>query len=306
MNIQYKFAGLFLLISAVGAAQTKYAIEDGRLVLAGYSAKDKMQVSVGGGFNQPSATAQSKLNALKNTVLLGNMYFPLNVGKRRQSVSAGATTSFGINLGIQYQSGFGNYSTEGYTGYPIQGQSASPTVAAKAAGSPKSSGFVFEGGPQLNLHIKKLMISPIMNAGYINLAQKAMSVVQTSTFRDTTGTKTNTYNLYNQAATKVKGLVLTPKLRLSYFGGQLGFWAEGSYTMGPSVKTNATVFRPQGIANPATGLYTIDQMALGSNIAVPRETVKYRYMGLSLGISWAITPCRNRKGNNTGKCCCKN
>jgi hypothetical protein len=304
MNKKRGLTGLLIMIGAACVAQTQYAIQDGRLVLAGYTAKDKIQLSIGGGLNQPNTTAQSKLNALKSMVVSGNIFLPITVGNHTNQRRA--TTSFGLNAGLQYQSGFGNYSTNGYTGYNIQGQSAGPALAAQSAGSPKSRGFLLEAGPQLNIHIKKWMVSPIINAGYINLAQKAMAVVQTSTFRDTTSTKTTTYDLYNQAATKIKGLVLTPKLRLSYFGRQLGFWMEGSYTLGPSVITNAATFRPQGIANPATGLYAIDQMALGTNIAVPSEKIKYRYMGFQLGISWPITPCRNRKGNNTANCCCKN
>jgi hypothetical protein len=302
MNKKRGLTGLLLMISVACVAQTKYVIQDGRLVLAGYTAKDKIQVSIGGGLNQPNTTAQSKINALKSMVVSGNIFLPITAGNRTNKRRA--TTSFGVNAGLQYHSGFGNYSTNGYTGYNIQGQSTGPAVAAQSAGSPKSSGFVLEAGPQLNIHIKKWMVSPIINAGYINLAQKAMAVVQTSTFRDTTGTKTTTYNLYNQAATKIKGLVLTPKLRLSYFGRQLGFWMEGSYTFGPSVTTNATVFRPQGIANPATGFYAIDQMALGTNIAVPSERFKYKYVGFQWGISWLITPCKSRKGN-AGNCCCK-
>lgn len=304
MNKKSRFTVLLLMMGAACVAQTKYAIQDGRLVVAGSTARDKILVSIGGGLNQPNTTAQSKLNALKSMVVSGNIFLPITV--RSHTSKAGATTSWGLNAGLQYQSGFGNYSTNGFAGYNIQGQTTGPAVAAQSAGSPKSSGFVVEAGPQLNIHVKKLMVSPIVNAGYINLAQKAMTVVQTSTFRDTTGTKTSTYNLYNQAATKIKGLVLTPKLRLSYIGRQLGFWAEGSYTIGPAVKTSATTFRPQGIANPATGLYAIDQMTLGTQVAVPSESVKYRYIGFQLGLSWSITPCKSRKGKNNGNCYCKN
>jgi len=315
MTKQLKLTSLLLLLTSLTFAQAGGIIPGVGIVVKHDNPKPRHKgliLLAGGGINTPGSLTKEKSNALNEVEFSGSIYVPLIASKGwdgkvqgKAGTGGGAAaasyagtgksvlTTFGVNAGFQYAMGNGNYSIGNYVPYNIVGQTTAPTIAARGAGTPKSQGFKFEAGPQMNIHIGNVVISPILNVGYFSLTQKAMSVVQTSIDSNST----NVYNLYNQSETKTSGFAFLPKLRLSYFPGRLGFWVEGNYTAGPTMKVTATEFKPAG-SPVQTGYYMPSQMETGTNNPIVKEGVKYTSIGINVGVCFRWTPPRNTRSDN--------
>ncbi|MCZ4242723.1 hypothetical protein [Pedobacter punctiformis] len=239
-----------------------------------------MLLSVGGGITSPGTATKNNANLSNLTQFSIGAYVPvLSYGGASGGV---INKTFGINAGAEYFSGNKDYNITNYSPYNITGQTNNPTVVAKGTGSPKAAGFKTEAGIQANFSFGQITVSPILNAAYINIKQKAFSVTQSSSVNG----KTYDYNLYSQTETKTNGFAFIPKLRLSYFPGRLGLFVEGNYTIGPAITNAATTFKPQGTSN-TQGFYNIDQMLTGTNTTATKIT-KYNAIGINGGLMLAI------------------
>jgi hypothetical protein len=236
-------------------------------------------LSIGAGINIPGKTIKENTGLDNGYGFNGNLYVPFFT----------KSFSIGFNAGAEYFTGNKRYDFNNYTPFNITGQSSSPAIGATAAGNPKQSGFKAEGGAQANLTFGPITISPILNAGYFSMKQKGFSVTQTSTVNG----KTNEYNLYSQAETKTTGFVFIPKLRFSYFPGKVGFYLEGAYITGPTIKNESIRFKPQG-ASDAQGFYNIDQMGSGTS-QIATKSVAYNSLAFNLGVSFAFGKSNAKK-----------
>ncbi|NQX43260.1 hypothetical protein SAMN05421820_11622 [Pedobacter steynii] len=236
-------------------------------------------LSIGTGINIPGKTIKENTGLDNGYGFNGNLYVPLFT----------KSFSIGFNAGGEYFTGNKRHELNSYTPFQITGQSSNPAIGLTNLGSPKQSGFKAEGGAQANLTFGPVTISPILNAGYFSMKQKGFSATQTSTVNG----KTNEYNLYSQAETKTTGFVIIPKLRFSYFPGKFGFYVEGAYSNGPTVKNESMVFKPQGNAD-AQGFYNIDQMLTGTRQPATKNTT-FNSLAFNLGISLALGKSNSEK-----------
>ncbi len=231
--------------------------------------KNGAMIYLGGGISNPSST--TKEAGMVNGIDLNlSVYKPIWVWEN---------TTLGINAGGGYSMGNSDFALDNrYTVYQLQGQSAPPTVSEKGTGSPKAAGFKFEAGPQMNVHLGDVTLSPIFNVGYMSMEQKAFAVTETVQLN----TVNYPFDLLTQKATKTNGLGIIPKVRLSYnITPNIGIWVEGSYTMGPKKATESTRF----VLDPtiSSDQYNLGHFQDGQYITTKTDT-KYSAMGLSGGI----------------------
>ncbi|MDN3677454.1 hypothetical protein QWY90_08995 [Flavobacterium paronense] len=241
----------------------------------------KPQIYVGGGISNPSATTKEAgiVNGIDINV---SLYKP---------IWEWGNTSLGINAGGGYTMGNSDYALDSrYTVYQLQGQSAPPTVVAKGNGSPKAQGFKFEAGPQMNIHLGDVTVSPILNAAYLSISQKEFTVTETVQ----ENTVDYPYVLLAQKATKTSGLGVIPKVRLAYnITPTIGIWVEGSYTMGSTISTESTRF----VLDPTipSNSYNLGHFNEGQYITTKTDT-KYSDMGISGGVVISLGKKENSGG----------
>jgi len=233
--------------------------------------KNAALVYLGGGLSNPNSTTK-EAGVVKGIDFNLSVYKPIWYWDK-------SNLSLGINAGGGITNGNGDYNLDGrYTVYNLQGQSAPPVVVAKGSGSPKAQGFKFEGGPQLNIHMGGVTLSPIFNVGYLSLTQKSLTVTETVQ----ENTIDYSYDLLTQKETKTSGLGVLPKVRLAYnITPRIGIWVEGSYLMGPSIKTESTRF----MLDPTipSDSYNLGHFQEGQYVATKTET-KYSALGINGGI----------------------
>ncbi|MEE1945979.1 prealbumin-like fold domain-containing protein [Pedobacter sp. KR3-3] len=252
----------------------------GIIVKGGKNPGGNMLLSLGGGLNSPSGNGKTNANLVNSYALNANVYVPL-FAKGDHGTLAGETSHFftvGVNAGGEYFSGSKAYDLNTLPAYQITGQSAAPSLALNNNQN-KQHGFRAEAGVQANFSFGQLTLSPGVNAGYLRLQQNALSVTQSSSVNG----KTYSKEIYSREAVQTTGFALAPKLRVAYFPGRFGFYVEGNYTSGPTVNSEAMLFKPQGNAN-ADGFYSQDQLAMG-NIERVSQSTKYSGFGLSIGVS---------------------
>ena len=245
----------------------------GIVVKGGKNPGGSMLFSISGGIMEPGTATKENANVSNGTAFNGNLYVP---------VILKAPITIGFNTGVEYFSSNKGYNTEKYPPYGISGQTGTPNISAKGAGSPKAQGFKTEAGAQANFSFGGITLSPILNAGYFSLKQKAFAITQTGSVNG----QNYSYDLYTQSETKTKGFVFIPKLRVAYFPGKLGFYLEGNYTAGPTLSNETTTFKPQGSALK-DGNYSIDQMIQGRNVTQNNRT-SYKSFGVNFGVSFAF------------------
>mgnify|MGYP007014260874 CR=1 FL=1 len=284
---------LFLLICTARCAMTQTPGQPikGVIVKGGKNPGGNMLLSFGAGINNPGSKIKENTFISNGFAVNGNLYVPLFA---RDGNLAGKTAHFftlGINAGGEYLRSNKDYSTNAYPPYQITGQSSAPAISVQDSGSPKIQGFKAEAGVQANFSFGPMTISPILNGGYMRIDQKAFEINQNSSVNG----KMEAYHLYRQSAAKTNGFAFTPKLRLAYFPGRVGIYVEGNYTLGPDLKTETSVFTPQGAADPKTGSYSIDQMLTGTNRSEVK-TNRYSGLGLNFGISLPLGKSINEKG----------
>lgn len=264
----------------------------GVIVKGGKNPGGNALISLSGGITNPSSPTKQNANIANGYAFNANVYIPL-FAKGGNDNLAGKTDHFfsvGPNAGGEYFGSNKDYETSGFTPYNITGQSSNPGFATRGSGSPKVQGFKAELGLQSNFSFGQFTVSPILNAAYLNVKQQAFAIAQSNSVNG----QNRDFNLYTQAETKTSGFAFIPKLRLAYFPGKLGFFVEGNYIIGPSIKNETTTFKPQGVAD-AKGFYSIDQMLTGSNVATV-TTTKYNSLGFNFGISLALGKSINEKG----------
>lgn len=231
----------------------------------------KPQIYIGGGIVNPSGTTK-ETGMVNGTDINLSVYKPIWAWEQ-------SNISLGINAVGGYTMGNGSYSLDNrYTVYQLQGQSAPPVVSEKGTGSPKSQGFKFEAGPQMNIHLGDVTLSPILNAAYLSVSQKSFAVTETVQLN----TVDYPYDLLTQKETKTSGLGIIPKVRLAYnITPMIGIWVEASYIMGPKIETESTRF----VLDPTipSDSYNLGHFQEGQYVTTKAST-KYTAMGVSGGI----------------------
>ena len=234
-------------------------------------------VSVGAGTTLPSSAMKTNTNMGNLTNFNLGVYVPLF----EHGGATGGVISLGFNAGGEYFTGNSAYDISSYKPFNITGQSGIPPITAKGSGSPKQAGFKTEAGAQANFSFGSYTISPILNLAYINLKQKAFSVVQNTSVNG----QNYEHTLYSQAESKTSGVAFVPKLVHRYkFGrdNRFSVFVETNYMFGPSVTTKSTYLMPEGSAN-AQGNYNINQLNFGTQTSQTKST-KLNGFGVNAGI----------------------
>ncbi len=229
---------------------------------------------IGAGSNSPSAKVKNEAYVTNTVGFDANVFVPIIKKKK---------FNFGFNGGGEYFSGNNDNAPSLPTGFHVVGETSS-TVAVTSSGSSKNSGFKLGVAPQVNFFIgKRIIISPMIELGYMSMTIKGFSAVQTTNLD---GTIYN-FTLLSKNETKTSGLAMTPKIRLNYmFTKNIGMWVETNYTVGPTIKSSVFTGLPE--PNPdENGQYTIDQMMNGTIKTEIRET-KFGSFGVHVGVVFSI------------------
>lgn len=255
-------------------------------------------VSLGGGKNSPVSTTKEGVNLNNVNIFSGSIYSPLFRKGWDGTVKGGniADYTIGINVTGQYGTGNNSYNTSSLDIYNIRGQASAPTLDVRNPDGSKITAYSFETGLQANFSQGNFTISPILNAGFMSLSQNGYDIIQTSSVNGAT----DEYKIFGQTKVKTTGMVIVPKLRISYFPGRVGLWIEGNYTSGSSINSKVSSFAPSGKAD-AKGQYSIDQIITGTQNTEMRNTT-FRSFGVVAGICIAIgkKPPVSSVGNLSG------
>ena len=191
--------------------------------------------------------------------------------------------SFGFNAGGEYFSGNKDNFPATPQPFHVVGETSS-TVAVTSSGSSKNSGFKLGVAPQVNFFIgKRIIVSPMIEAGYMSMTNKGFSAVQTTNLDG----NLYDYTLLSKTETKTNGLALIPKVRLNYmFTKSIGMWVETNYTMGPTVINSISTFTPQDTPDE-NGQYNIFQLDNGTTTTVQTKT-KFSSFGVHVGVVFSI------------------
>ncbi|MEZ7867016.1 MAG: hypothetical protein QMB37_06160, partial [Paludibacteraceae bacterium] len=246
----------------------------GIIVKGGRNPGGSMLLSFNGGTTLPGSNQENSDILGNGWNVNGNLYVPFWYRK-----TAGLFhTSIGMNVGFSYFQ-LKNLSQEGVTsGYNTLGQAALPLLERENDAATRA-GYLGEGGLQANLSFGKITFSPILNIGYLAFQGSESKISQETTLGD----QNYTFDLFSQKKEALKSVVLIPKLRISYFPGRIGLFAEANYTSGGEIKNTTSTFKPNG--NPVReNYYDLKQMLAGQNETT--ETIhKFRAFGLNAGIS---------------------
>ena len=270
---------VMLLISIGIAASAQDQLRPGTpiggiVVKGGRNPGGSMLLSFNGGTTLPGSNLENSDILGNGWNVNGNLYVPFWYRK-----TAGLFhTSIGMNVGFSYFQ-LKNVSQEGVTsGYNTLGQAALPLLERENDAATRA-GYLGEGGLQANLSFGKITFSPILNIGYLAVQGSESKISQETTLGD----QNYTFDLFSQKKEALKSVVLIPKLRISYFPGRIGLFAEANYTSGGEIKNTTSTFKPNG--NPVReNYYDLKQMLAGQNETT--ETIhKFRAFGLNAGIS---------------------
>ena len=270
---------VMLLISIGIAASAQDQLRPGTpiggiVVKGGRNPGGSMLLSFNGGTTLPGSNLENSDILGNGWNVNGNLYVPFWYRE-----TAGLFhTSIGMNVGFSYFQ-LKNLSQEGVTsGYNTLGQAALPLLERENDAATRA-GYLGEGGLQANLSFGKITFSPILNIGYLAVQGSESKISQETTLGD----QNYTFDLFSQKKEALKSVVLIPKLRISYFPGRIGLFAEANYTSGGEIKNTTSTFKPNG--NPVReNYYDLKQMLAGQNETT--ETIhKFRAFGLNAGIS---------------------
>jgi hypothetical protein len=298
MKKQNYLLGYFLLAGAVCNAQTAYWAGNMKLYRLDSCRKNSIQVSAGFGFSKPTPLTRAKINAQHTKGIFAGVYLPLGTHK----TSSEEKNNLGLHIGVSYAMGSGNFNADSNLRINIAGQRQVPSIAAVSSGRQGSVIISAAIGPQFNIWLNRVFVSPILDAGFVQLHQPAFRVQQTSTVVvNATGQDTTLIlNLYEQGKIKKGGIAFLPMLRAGYSTGRLNFLAEAQYIFGPSLQTSASVFVPRGPANPPSGNYTLNQIRQGTRVDAESDTIDYQSWSISLGVSINLQRCRKKPRENCG------
>ncbi len=143
-------------------------------------------------------------------------------------------------------------------------------------------------GLQLNVNLtRRFMISAIGQAGYMNIHQKAYSIIQHSSLRD----ENISFALLQQPETDHSSFYYSPGLRLSFMPGRyVRLWTGIDYTFGGTSTYEYQQFIPHGALNDQ-GFYSIDAIRNGETQLQSAES-ENTFLGISAGISIGLRPRR--------------
>ena len=273
---------VMLLISIGIAATAQDQLRPGQpiggiIVKGGRNPGGSMLLSFNGGTTLPGSNLENSDILGNGWNVNGNLYVPFWYRK-----TAGLFhTSIGMNVGFSYFQ-LKNLSQEGVTsGYNTLGQAALPLLERENDAATRA-GYLGEGGLQANLSFGKITFSPILNIGYLAFQGSESKISQETTLGD----QNYTFDLFSQKKEALKSVVLIPKLRISYFPGRIGLFAEANYTSGGEIKNTTSTFKPNG--NPVReNYYDLKQMLAGQNETT--ETIhKFSTIGLNAGITISL------------------
>ena len=235
------------------------------------------QLYIGGGLIMPSSTTKDGANSGNSIDFNIGYYHPIWAWEK-------SMISLGLNAELGYNIGNGNRNLEQYTVYNVAGQSQLPTVSERGKNPGNAPGFRGAAGLQMNVLLgDKFTLSPIINAGYLNITHKEFAVSETIYPQG----NQFTYDLLTQKESKTSGLGILPKLRMTYnITPRIGIWLEGNYTIGPKINTEVTTFAPEPSAG-VDGTYTLSQFENGAYTTSKRET-SYSALGVSGGIVFSL------------------
>ncbi|MFN8266450.1 MAG: hypothetical protein U0T31_00445 [Chitinophagales bacterium] len=222
--------------------------------------------------------------AMPNNSMLGNgvsasinAYFP--VWKIKTTPTFKAT--FGLNVGIGVQSLSNRPPKQNIlpSAFNIQNQSGAPILTNKIGSSNWKTSALPEAGIQAELTVHNFNITPILNLGFAKFKGNTDTLTQKGSFNG----KEQQKDIYTQEVKDIKGLVVSPKLRLGYSFKNVGIYMEGSYTFVNSGTSSTSTFKPNGEPSKE-GTYSIDQIISGSYIK-KETTKKFNSYGIKFGIS---------------------
>ena len=291
---------VMLLISIGIAASAQDQLRPGTpiggiVVKGGRNPGGSMLLSFNGGTTLPGSNLENSDILGNGWNVNGNLYVPFWYRK-----TAGLFhTSIGMNVGFSYFQ-LKNLSQEGVTsGYNTLGQAALPLLERENDAATRA-GYLGEGGLQANLSFGKITFSPILNIGYLAVQGSESKISQETTLGD----QNYTFDLFSQKKEALKSVVLIPKLRISYFPGRIGLFAEANYTSGGEIKNTTSTFKPNG--NPVReNYYDLKQMLAGQNETT--ETIhKFSTIGLNAGITISLGGEPAKANINTSRSNIKN
>ena len=270
---------VMLLISIGIAASAQDQLRPGQpiggiIVKGGRNPGGSMLLSFNGGITLPGSNLENSDILGNGWNVNGNLYVPFWYRE-----TAGLFhTSIGMNVGFSYFQ-LKNVSQVGVTsGYNTLGQAALPFLERENDAATRA-GYLGEGGLQANFSFGKITFSPILNIGYLAFQGSESKISQETTLND----QNYTFDLFSQKNEALKSVVLIPKLRISYFLGRIGLFAEANYTSGGEIKNTTSKFKPNG--NPVReNYYDLKQMLAGQN-ETTEKIHKFRAFGLNAGIT---------------------
>ena len=275
----HRFYSVLLLISIGIAALAQDQLRPGEpiggiIVKGGRNPGGSMLLSFNGGTTLPGSNLENSDILGNGWNVNGNLYVPFWYRE-----TAGLFhTSIGMNVGFSYFQ-LKNVSQEGVTsGYNTLGQAALPLLERENDAATRA-GYLGEGGLQANLSFGKITFSPILNIGYLAFQGSESKISQETTLNG----QNYTFDLFSQKNEALKSVVLIPKLRISYFPGRIGLFAEANYTAGGEIKNTTSTFKPNG--NPVReNFYDLKQMLAGQN-ETAETNHKFSTIGLNAGIT---------------------
>lgn len=240
-------------------------------------------IYVGGGFNNPTGSSSQKLFGNYSGKTTG---FTLDYS---QTILRNSGFSIGFNVGGNYFTGAGDpFGSTLPKPYLVTAQISSEVTGTSNA---KNSGYFVGLGPQFNIHFANCFVfSPIFQVGYLGVTQSDFKATQTTLMQGfALPNYTRKYDLISQTETKTSGLGFIPKARLTYMiSKNIGVWAEASYLLGPTVKSEITTFKPQSDPTlPPPNSYSVGQMDAGKYTTVTNES-KYNALGFGFGIVYGF------------------
>jgi len=241
---------------------------------------DAIRLYLGGGISTPNSGVKTSASLSNFTDLNLGAYIPIkSFGK----------WSFGIEGSANY--GFNNeLICPASEPFQIMGQSGSPVVTQKGAGSPEQQGFRVGAGPAFSWSLSdKFSLMPSVNVLYNSFKETKCTVSQAS---QVNGINYN-WDLCDQTTKASSGIGVLPKLKLIYQLGRIGLWIEGNYLMAQKLETTTTTFVPEGNVNQ-NGMYNLGQMNAGTYVT-KNKSKNYSAFGILGGISIGLG---SEKGNS--------
>jgi hypothetical protein len=264
-------------------------------VKGGHNPKPTFLFSVGGGLSLPSSDAKDIAFLSNSAAINADFYVPLVRKGWDGSIKGKGSVKMtaGLNFGGVYN--FGGSGGFGTTPNPFLVTGQTSSTVSNRGGFPIQTGFRMGVGPQVNFHIGKFILSPMVLGEYLSMTQKEKSFVQTTEYNG----QSYEFNLATLPETKTTGFAVTPKLRLHYMiSDRFGLFADASYTTGPKIETTVSKLIPNGNPLIDIGSYNLQQLQTGTMVKGETKSTTYNAMGFNFGV---VIGLGNRKEHGKAK-----